>query len=245
MQNTRTLAFSQPSVGTQGVDIPKRRRSMTAESDPASVPKAAPAGYRYAGAWIRFGALVIDNVLILVVLFGLAAVLVTAIAHSALANAELNVRATRAVVAGVTSGAWLCWLAGWQATIGQTPGMRLLGLRVRGPSGEAKPSLVAAVIRNFLTILPGAFWGAAQLAADTDIQMVHAIAVCVVYWVIGVSISWSPTRQGIHDRLAGGTYVVRRGTDQAQKLGIRSELGWSHNSPRNHRRPTGQSVDTS
>ena len=40
----------------------------------------------------------------------------------------------------------------------------------------------------------------------------------VVYQVIGITISDSPTRQGIHDRLAGGTYVVRlaRGTRHQQ-----------------------------
>jgi len=31
----------------------------------------------------------------------------------------------------------------------------------------------------------------------------------VVFIAIGITISKSPTRQGFHDRLAGGTYVVR------------------------------------
>ena len=39
-------------------------------------------------------------------------------------------------------------------------------------------------------------------------------AVCIVtlavYVAIGITVSKSPTRQGFHDRLAGGTYVVRR-----------------------------------
>jgi uncharacterized RDD family membrane protein YckC len=91
--------------------MPKKLMSTPAgptESDPASVPTAAPAGYRYAGAWIRFGALIIDNVLLWVVLFGLLAVLVIAAPNSALVNADLNGRTARAVRVGVTSGAWLC-----------------------------------------------------------------------------------------------------------------------------------------
>ena len=35
---------------------------------------------------------------------------------------------------------------------------------------------------------------------------VVGIAVCIA---IGITISNSPERQGFHDRLAGGTYVVR------------------------------------
>ena len=42
---------------------------MATESDPAFVSKPAPPGYRYAGAWIRLGALIIDGLLLGVALF--------------------------------------------------------------------------------------------------------------------------------------------------------------------------------
>jgi hypothetical protein len=166
---------------------------------------------------IDFGALMIDRVLLLAVLFGLllvgGAVVIAVNPQSALLNPDLNGWAARAVLVGVTSGAWLCWLAGWQAAVGAAPGMLLLRLRVRGPTGEGKPSVVAAVSRNGLTIVGDSF---ALFGNSTDIDAVLAIAGAVVYWVTGVTISWSPTRQGIHDRLACGTYVVRRAPTKPQ-----------------------------
>jgi hypothetical protein len=77
---------------------------------------------------------------------------------------------------GVTSGVLLCWYAGWQAEIGATPGMLLLRLRVRGPDGVGKPSLVAAVTRNALTVLgnPG------PISGDTDADRVLGLVGFVV-----------------------------------------------------------------
>src|SRR5215813_12766336 len=40
-----------------------------APDNPAVVSKPAPAGYRYAGAWIRLAALIIDSLILLAVVF--------------------------------------------------------------------------------------------------------------------------------------------------------------------------------
>jgi uncharacterized RDD family membrane protein YckC len=180
---------------------------MTADSDPASVSKAAPPGYRYAGAWIRLVALIIDNWVLAAVLVGLAFVLRPVIPHYGPIDHGLNGWAASVVAYVLAACVYLGWFAGWQAAIGATPGMLLVGLRVRGPSGEDKPSLVAAVIRNSLLVLAESV---GTISRDTTIGAVLGIAGLVLMVAIGVSISNSSTCQGIHDRLAGGTYVLRR-----------------------------------
>lgn len=83
-----------------------------------------------------------------------------------------------------------------EVTEGRTVGKMLLGLRVRGPGGAPKPTLKQSAIRNAWTLLPiipylGGFLGFVAIA------------------VIGLTIKNSPTKQGKHDELAGGTQVVK------------------------------------
>ena len=126
---------------------------MTTESDPAFVSKPAPDGFRYAGAWIRLGAFIIDGLVLFVVAFalgmGLGAFL--ALAYPSV-NLDMDGWPAGAVAYAVTSAALLGWYGCWQAGKGATPGMLALKLRVRDPSGEANPSLRAAVTRN---VAPG------------------------------------------------------------------------------------------
>ena len=112
---------------------------MKADSDPASASKAAPPGYRYAGAWIRLGALIIDNWVLAAVIVGLVFVLRALIPHDWPVGHGLHGSAAPVVAYGVATFVYLGWLAGWQAAIGATPGMLVVGLRVRGPSGEVSP----------------------------------------------------------------------------------------------------------
>lgn len=102
------------------------------------------------------------------------------------------------------SVAFLAWLAGWQATVGASPGMLALQLRVLGPSRQAKPSVFAAVVRN----LPIALASFAVTSRTPD--SLFAVIAPVIYVAVFVTIARSPTQQGFHDRIAGGTYVVRR-----------------------------------
>ena len=72
-------------------------------------------------------------------------------------------------------------------------------------AGWAGPSLRAAVIRNSPQVL--ANFGAVSGSAVIDgVLGLVGFVVCVA---IGITIAESPTRQGFHDRLAGGTFVVR------------------------------------
>lgn len=174
--------------------------------NPAFVSKPAPDGYGYAGPWIRLAALIIDSVILFAVTFalGMGIGLFLVIAFPS-ANLDMDGWPAGAVTYVVVSAAMLGWFGGWQHRVGATPGMLVLKLRVRDPSGEASPSLGAAVTRNLPMVL--AAFG--DFSGDDTIDALLGIVTFVVYVAIGVTISSSPTRQGFHDRLAGGTYVVR------------------------------------
>ncbi len=180
---------------------------MTTASDPTPASKPAPTGYRFAGPWIRLGALIIDGVILLVAFMAVFMVLGLALAVTGdpLTTLETEGWPGGAVVYVVTSVVMLAWYGGFQARLGGTPGMLLLKLRVRDPSGLEPPSLGAGVIRNAPQVLAsfGAITG--NGAFDAGLGVVSF----VVYLAIGITISDSPTRQGFHDRLAGGTFVVR------------------------------------
>jgi uncharacterized RDD family membrane protein YckC len=79
--------------------------------------------------------------------------------------------------------------------VGTTAGKRLLGMKVTGPDGEA-PTISQAAIRESFTLL-----GA--------VPYVGGLLALAAWIVIGVTINSSPTGQGKHDELAGGTRVLR------------------------------------
>jgi uncharacterized RDD family membrane protein YckC len=84
-----------------------------------------------------------------------------------------------------------------EVTYGATLGKRLLGLAVHGPGGAPKPDFKQSAIRNSFTLL-----------AVIPYYIGSLLAV-IAYVVIAVTISGSPTKQGKHDELAGGTQVVK------------------------------------
>ena len=187
---------------------------MTTEPDQTPVPRPAPAGYRYAGAWIRLFALIIDGLLMFAILFVLFIVLggvlymaYPQLAESALANLDSNTWPAGLLSYVVISVLMLAWFGGWQSGVGATPGMLVLKLRVRAPNGEDNPSLRAAVVRNSPQVLTG--FG--ELTGNDSIDLMLGVVSFVVYAAIGLSITGNPQYQGLHDRLAGGTYVVRPG----------------------------------
>lgn len=97
------------------------------------------------------------------------------------------------VLPGAAFG-WLYFIA-FEVSSGSTPGKKLLGLHVNGSDGAPKPSLKDSAVRNIymlLNLIPwigGLLWFIAALA-------------------IAFTVSSSPTKQGWHDRAAGGTQVI-------------------------------------
>jgi uncharacterized RDD family membrane protein YckC len=88
------------------------------------------------------------------------------------------------------------YFVAFEVTQGWTPGKKLLGLNVHGPAGAAKPDVSQSAIRNAFTVL-------------TIIPFVGGLLAFIAIIVIAVTINGSPTKQGKHDELAGGTQVVK------------------------------------
>jgi uncharacterized RDD family membrane protein YckC len=84
----------------------------------------------------------------------------------------------------------------FEVTQGSSPAKRLLGLAVRGPDGVSKPTPAQSAVRNAFTLL-------------AVIPYIGPLLAFVAYIVIALTISGSPTKQGKHDELAGGTRVIR------------------------------------
>jgi uncharacterized RDD family membrane protein YckC len=80
---------------------------------------------------------------------------------------------------------------------GWTPGKKLLGLHVRGARAAVKPSLGEAAVRNAFTLL-------------AVVPLIGGLLAFIAMIVIAVTINGSPTKQGKHDELAGGTQVVKQ-----------------------------------
>jgi uncharacterized RDD family membrane protein YckC len=101
------------------------------------------------------------------------------------------------LVTGLFSGGLMFgYFVLFEVTQGTTLGKRLVGLRVHGPGGAPKPDATQSAIRNSFTLL-------------SVIPYVGTLLAVIAYAVIAVTINGSPTKQGKHDELAGGTQVVK------------------------------------
>lgn len=131
---------------------------------------------------LRFAARLIDGIFVSIVAFALAFVF----------HATSNI-----LVTGLFSGLLtFAYFVIFEVTQGWTPAKKLLGLSVRGPGGAPKPTAQQSAIRNSFTLL-------------SVIPYIGGLLAFIAYIVIAVTINNSPTKQGKHDELAGGTQVVK------------------------------------
>jgi uncharacterized RDD family membrane protein YckC len=141
-----------------------------------------PGGQEPGGLALRFAARLIDGIIVNVVAFLLAFAI----------DAVSNVWVT-----GLFSGLLMfIYFVAFEITQGWTPGKKLLGLSVHGPGGAPKPTAQQSAIRNVWTLL-------------NIVPFVGGLLTLVAVIVIAVTINSSPTKQGKHDELAGGTQVVK------------------------------------
>lgn len=154
-----------------------------AYGQPGGYPPPLPPtqGGQPGGLGVRLGARIIDGILISIIAIPLA----------------FSVNSSGSVlVTGLFSGLLtFIYYVAFEVTQGWTPGKKLLGLSVHGPHGAPKPTAKESAIRNSFTLLPIIPFG--------------GILALIAYIVIAVTINGSPTKQGKHDELAGGTQVVK------------------------------------
>lgn len=151
---------------------------------PTGYPPVPQAGWgaKPGGLGARWGARVIDGFIVLFVSFFL----------SFFFDSD-----SRIMVTGIFTGLLsFVYFTLFETTQGRTPGKMLLGMRVHGPGGAPKPDFKQSAIRNAFTLLPiipfaGGFLGFVAMV-----------------W-IALTIHSSPTKQGKHDEMAGGTQVVK------------------------------------
>ena len=156
--------------------------------DPYGVPGGYPSGPPAAwgghpgGLGVRFGARIIDGILVGIVAGILAMIF----------GATSNI-----LVTGLFSGVLMfAYFVAMEVTQGRTLGKMLLGLSVHGPGGAPKPDVKQSAIRNAFTLL-------------TIVPYIGGLLAVIAYVVIAVTINSSPTKQGKHDELAGGTQVIK------------------------------------
>ena len=151
---------------------------------PGGYPSAPPAawGGQPGGLGARWGARIIDGLLVFIISFVLS---------------FFFDDSSRILVTGLFSGLLtFAYFVGMEVTQGRTLGKMALGLSVRGPGGAPKPDFKQSAIRNAFTLLP-------------IVPVVGGLLGVIAIVVIAVTINSSPTKQGKHDEMAGGTQVVK------------------------------------
>lgn len=146
-------------------------------------PETTVSPVRYAGFWIRFGAYIIDSIVLSIVMVVLNLVIVgTAVA--------LGDSDAAAGMAGVISTLLslvisICYFPGMEGSSHQaTLGKKALGLKVVNEEG-ARISVGQAIGRYFGKIISG-------------------LILCIGYMMAG----WTEKKQALHDKMAS-TYVVK------------------------------------
>jgi uncharacterized RDD family membrane protein YckC len=167
---------------------------MTAGDDPNAAPPEhdAPSGQQPGGPFRRFAARLIDGWIVAIALIPLVYLL------RALTDVGATSTFVRGVIAGLLLGfATFAYFVVFEVTLGWTPAKKLFGLTVHAPGGARRPDLKQSAVRNafqLLWIVP---------------YVIGSWLVIIAWIVIAVTIDRSPTKQGIHDRWAGGTQVMK------------------------------------
>lgn len=151
---------------------------------PGGYPSGPPAawGGHPGGLGARWGARLIDGLLL-----GVVALLLSFFFDDS----------SRILVTGLFTGLLtFTYFVAMEVTQGRTLGKMALGLSVRGPGGAPKPDLKQSAIRNAFTLLP-------------IVPFIGGLLGVIAIVLIAVTINSSPTKQGKHDELAGGTQVIK------------------------------------
>lgn len=175
-------------------------------------PMTAPAGPgSAAGAGVRLGAYAMDWFLLAAVSMLIS--IVVGIGKFAMDGSGGSEGAVSALAPILLSAISIAYTAIMEATSGQTLGKMIVGIRVVSAHG-GKISFGAAVTRNFYYLSPLLLLVALIPGLPSGLVVAFYFLPKLVELLlaafIGVTISSSNTYQGFHDKIAGGTRVVRK-----------------------------------
>ncbi|WP_230594245.1 RDD family protein [Rhodococcoides fascians] len=140
-----------------------------------------PGGGQPGSLGLRFGARLIDGIIVGIVLAVFYVILPSGFFGSLLFG----------IISAVLGFSYFVFL---ESSRGQTFGKQLLGLRTVGVAG-GNPTQAEAAKRNAFMLL-------------NVVPLLGGLLVFIAYIVIAVTINSSPTKQGKHDEIAGGTQVI-------------------------------------
>lgn len=152
-------------------------------------PPPPPAQGPYGGLLPRFGARLLDGLII-----GITVVVVFAV----IPGLEIG----GVVYSLVSSVAYFSYFAFLESSRGSTFGKQALGLRVAGPDGTSPVTMEAAARRNAWTLI-------GILGALPVIGVLAGLASLAIVIAIAVTISSDERKQGLHDKFAD-TLVLGR-----------------------------------
>ncbi len=147
-----------------------------------------------AGAGIRLGARIIDGIIVAIpvsIIEGIVGVAAGGIAYY--------------IVTVILSFAAIVYFTYFESRKGATLGKQLLKLRTVGPDGNI-PAQDVAFKRNIWMLLSVV---TALVNFIFFLPAIVGLATLALVIAIGVTINNDPNKQGLHDKFAGGTRVVR------------------------------------
>jgi uncharacterized RDD family membrane protein YckC len=168
-------------------------------------PPPAPGVPRPGDLLDRFLARLIDGVILGVAYFVLSSIL-AAFLLEGLFDSRGELFVFYLILGPITAALWLGYSAVLESSKGATIGKQAMKLRVVGPDGVSNPTMEQAIRRNIWMGIPVVF--VVPIAGP----LLGGLAILVAEIMAAVTINNDTTgRQGWHDKLAGGTRVLKIG----------------------------------
>lgn len=171
-------------------DLPPPPPGSQPPPPPPPPPGGGQPGLEPIGPWPRFGAKLIDFLVLLIPVFIISAIV------GGSGTGALNATSGRAILSTIiTTALTFAYFVYLESTRGQTVGKMALSFKVIGPDG-GNPTTEVAIRRNAYLLLG-------------IVPFIGGLVQLVVVIVIAVTISNDSFKRGWHDNFAGGSAVVR------------------------------------
>ena len=175
-----------------------------------------PEGLVFADVYTRFAAYFLDGVLIGALMLDPPAVL-GLYDYASTYPPEPMPRATFAgttVFGLAVQAAYFLWF--WTGGRRATPGQRVFGLQV-GNAFDGQPLTMTQAVTRWVAM---GWWLNLLLLLPFFVVAIGAYAASVIWWIVlAISVAVSPTKQGLHDRIARSAIVRPAGPTDRWALG--------------------------